>query len=164
MSLGWVYTPVGCCSSILLPSLPPRGQPPPARIPGPASLASWNSTSDPTAQAPAALAPHEQAALDEIHRRVKEGAYVTIVVHPRNDPDAKSEVFMLDHASREFVSQLSVEARRRDEPFPTSLELPKPRKILLEWSADEDKAKDGTRKPEMMDASPRISPKNAILR
>ena len=30
---------------------------------------------------------------------------MTIVVHPRNDPDAKSEVFMLDHASREFVSQ-----------------------------------------------------------
>ena len=59
-------------------------------------------------------APHEQAALDEIHRRVKEGSDVTIVVHPRNDPDAKSEVFMLDHASRQFVSQLSAEARRRE--------------------------------------------------
>ena len=89
---------------------------------GPASLASWNSASDPTAEAPAALPPHEQAALDEIHRRMKEGSDVTIVVHPRNDPDAKSEVFMLDHASREFVSQLSDGSRRRE----TSLEVPKP--------------------------------------
>ena len=115
-------------------------------------------------------APHEQAALDEIHRRMKEGSDVTIVVHPRNDPDAKSEVFMLDHASREFVSQLSTEARRRE----TSLEVPKthkappetpkPRRILLEWSADGEKTGGERRQPELMDASPRISPNNTIMR
>ena len=98
---------------------------------------------------------------------------MTIVVHPRNDPDAKSEVFMLEHASREFVSQVSAEARRRDKCVPTSLELPKPRKILKEWSLekgwivggeDDEKAEAGKPPAALMDANPRISPQNTMLR
>jgi hypothetical protein len=44
---------------------------------------------------------------------------------------------MLDHASPEFIKQLSATARPQDKPFPTSLVLPSPRKKLLEWSADQ---------------------------
>ena len=62
------------------------------------------------------LAPHEQAALDEIRRREKEGAEVVIIVRPRGNPDAKSDVFVVDHASQGFVRQLSAENPRRRPP------------------------------------------------
>ena len=136
----------------------------PTPMAGPASLASWSSASDPAAEAPAALPPHEQAALEEIHRRMKEGSDVTIVVHPRNDPDAKSEVFMLDHASRQFVSQLSAEARRHNKFYANLAGIAQAAKDLLEWSVGDEKAEGQKRQPEMMDASPRIAPKSTILR
>jgi thiol-disulfide isomerase/thioredoxin len=137
----------------------------PKQASAPASLASWNATAEPAAAASAQqLPPHEQAALDEIRRRMKEGADVTIVVHPRNNPNAKSEVYMLDHASGEFVSRISADARRQDRPYPTSLELPKPRKILLEWSADDERAEAANRPAAIMDAPPRVAPKDTVLR
>ena len=119
----------------------------PKSMPGAADLASLGSLPASTTAAASALPPHEQAALEEIHRRVKEGSEVTIVIHPRNGSDAKSEVFTLDHASSEFTRQLSAEGRRQekqlsaqghrqDKGVETSLELPQPRKILLEWSAE----------------------------
>ena len=96
------------------------------------------------------LAPHERAALEEINRSLKEGSQVTIVVHPRNGSDGKNHVFTLEHASAEFTRalaeehrrqnqsprELSADGRRQDKGVETSLELPKPRKILLQWSAE----------------------------
>jgi hypothetical protein len=82
----------------------------------------------------AALPSHEQAALDELRRREKEGAKVIIVVCPRGNPEGKGDVIVVDNASRGFVQQVSAEGRRQDQPFHTSLELPNPRKVILEWS------------------------------
>lgn len=132
----------------------------PGPMPGVTDLASLNAP--PSAGSPSPVVPavatepvattlpaHEQAALDEIRRRGKEGAEVIILVRPRNNPEAKSEVIMLDHASPELIRQLSSETQQQssvrevtvagnnqDRRYQneTSLELPKPRKILLEWS------------------------------
>ncbi len=52
------------------------------------------------------LAAHEQAAFDEIQRHLKEGAEVVCVIRSRENPNAKSEVIMLDHASPEFIKAL----------------------------------------------------------
>jgi thiol-disulfide isomerase/thioredoxin len=141
-----------------LQDLPPAVAPIPSVVPtaGPSArdLASLNPSTSAVVPASATepianLAPHEQAALDEIRRREKEGAEVVIIVRPRNNPGAKSDVFVVEHASQGFVRQLSAEnprltsvretatdGQRPDRRFTndTSLELPKPRKILLEWT------------------------------
>lgn len=90
-----------------------------------------------------ALPTHEQAALDEIRRHVKEGAEVVCIIRSRENPAAKSEVIMLDHTSPEFIRQLSLDARPQDKPYQTSLELRAPRKKLLEWSAPGTNPADG---------------------
>jgi thiol-disulfide isomerase/thioredoxin len=77
----------------------------------------------------------EQAALDEIHRHLKDGAEVVVVIRPRSTPGATSEVLMLDKASPELIRQLSAEARTKDGVQHTSLEVARPRTKLLEWSA-----------------------------
>ena len=83
------------------------------------------------------LNPTEQAALDEIRRRLKEGAEVVCVIRSRRDPQTKSEVIMLDKASPEFIQQLAAETKTKDGRQETSLELPKPRlQPALEWSAN----------------------------
>ena len=112
--------------------IPPSPEGPPASMVVPASA------TEPIAPLPL----HEQAALEEIRGRVKDGAEVLVVIRPRGNPEAKSEVLMLDHVSSEFVRQLSANGRRQDQPYTTSLALPKsgktlpgPHKVLLEWSA-----------------------------
>jgi hypothetical protein len=85
----------------------------------------------------AGLNPTEQAAMDEIRRRLKEGAEVVCVIRSRRDPQTKSEVIMLDKASPEFIQQLAAETKSKDGRQETSLELPKPRQQpALEWSAN----------------------------
>ncbi len=147
-------------ASIAANPLPPM----PQQMSGAADLASLNSVSEPTTEASSGLPPHEQAALGEIRRGRKEGAEVIFVIRPRNNPDAKSEVFVLDHASAEFLKQLAIAVRPPEKPFRTSLELPKPRKTLLEWSADDEKVEGARRPAEIMDAPPRISPKDTTMR
>jgi thiol-disulfide isomerase/thioredoxin len=81
----------------------------------------------PTAASVGSAAPlrlEEQAALDEITQRLREGAEVVFVVTPR-DPQAKSDVFILEQASPAFLGQLSAMARRHDPLLSTSLEVPK---------------------------------------
>jgi thiol-disulfide isomerase/thioredoxin len=119
---------------------------PPTPMPGMASgstdLASLNPPSGMSASrvVPAtaiepvvSLAPHEQAALDEIRRREKEGAEVVVIIRPRGNAEGKSDVYLLDHASSQFTRQLSADGQRQAHPYPTSLTLPN-RKVLLEWS------------------------------
>jgi len=87
----------------------------------PLVLASGSSTSPaggsfapPPSAAPAALGeltPHEQAALEELRKRLRDGAEVICVVRPRNDPQAKSEVIVLDRVSPAFFQQLYAETR-----------------------------------------------------
>lgn len=52
------------------------------------------------------LSRHEQAALDEILARAGD-AEVICIVRPRDDPDAKSEIIVLDRASPEFLKKLA---------------------------------------------------------
>jgi len=90
---------------------------------------------DAPAASPASMPPHEQAALAEIRRRAKEGADVTIVIHPRDK--GQSEVLMLDRASNEFLRQLPVAADAKpiqNSRHETSLDTPKSPNVLLEWS------------------------------
>jgi thiol-disulfide isomerase/thioredoxin len=70
------------------------------------------------------LGVDERAALDEIRRRLQQGAEVICVVRPRNHPEAKSEIIMLDKASSAFFEQLAAEARVQDTLQPTSLAIP----------------------------------------
>jgi thiol-disulfide isomerase/thioredoxin len=89
----------------------------------------------PSGVSAAALNPSEQAAMDEIRRRLKEGAEVVCVIRSRRDPQAKSEVIMLDKASPEFIEQLAAESKYQEGRQETSLETPRPRQPALEWSA-----------------------------
>lgn len=123
----------------------------PGVMPGPADLAVSSSPPPlpgPSAVVPASavepigsLRPTEQAAWEEIQRSRKEGSEVVCIVRPRGNSDAKSQVIVLDHVSREFVQKLSAEGRPQARaiaertPIETSLDLPKPRKVLLEWTA-----------------------------
>ena len=75
----------------------------------------------------AGLNPSEQAAMDEIRRRLKEGAEVVCIVRSRRDPQSKSEVIMLDKASPEFLQQLAAETQSQKGRQETSLELPRPK-------------------------------------
>jgi hypothetical protein len=58
--------------------------------------------------AQASLRPEEQAALDEIRRRQQEGAEVVCIIRSRANPEAKSEVLVLDRVTPAFVEQLAV--------------------------------------------------------
>jgi thiol-disulfide isomerase/thioredoxin len=102
----------------------------PQQMPGPTE-AVGRTTPPAVAETPAGLLSHEQAALDEVRRSKKEGKEVIFIIRSRDNPNATSEVFVLDHASPEFIRQLSAHGRQE-----TSLEVPKPRKKLLEWSAE----------------------------
>lgn len=135
--LAFVYqSPSASPTGVSEPAVPAPNMP--QSMPGPADLASFNApVGRATEPPPAVLRQPEQAALDEIHRREKEGAEVVCIIRPRDNPAAKSEVIVLDHASPEFVRQLSAAGKRQDKQYQeTSLELPKPRRILLEWSAE----------------------------
>ncbi len=72
---------------------------------------SFAAASNPAQAASGALTPHEQAALEELRKRLRDGAEVICVVRPRNDPQAKSEVIVLDRVSPAFFQQLYAETR-----------------------------------------------------
>ena len=99
---------------------------------GPSSLLAGSVP--PTSAETPGMNAGEQAALDEIHRHLKDGAEIVIVIRPRNTPGAKSEVLMLDKASPELVRQLSAEAQAKDGVQRTALDVARPRTKLLEWS------------------------------
>jgi len=75
------------------------------------------------AASPRRLGAAEQATLDEIRRRLEEGAEVICVVHPRNDPGARGEITLMEKASPQFLRQLAAEARMQNNLQPTSLEV-----------------------------------------
>lgn len=79
--------------------------------PAGSSAAPSNAVAAPTGE----LTPHEQAALEELRKRLRDGAEVICVVRPRNDPQAKSEVIVLDRVSPAFFQQLYAESRPQPE-------------------------------------------------
>ena len=58
------------------------------------------------------LSTEERATLEELQSRVKD-AEIICIVRPLNNPDAKSEIIVLNHASPLFVEQLSKAAGNR---------------------------------------------------
>ncbi len=82
------------------------------------------------------LNPGEQAAMDEIRRRLKEDAEVICVIRSRRNPQSRSEVIMLDKASPELLQQLAAEAQSLQGRQPTSMEVPQPKQPALEWSSN----------------------------
>jgi thiol-disulfide isomerase/thioredoxin len=109
-------------------SLPPIEPPPAARplppvgdvaetLPG-RGVAPLESVSAPLTKA-------EQATLDEIRRRAQEGSEVVVVIRSRRDPQARSEVLVLDQASPNFLKQLAADALPRNVRHLTSLDTPK---------------------------------------
>lgn len=107
----------------------------PKRMPPPAQLA--QATAPP--YTPVGLSPgrqaldrssglsgQEQATLEEIRRRKSEGAEVVCVIRSRSNPQAPSEIIVLDNVSSAFLEQLAAETRGpgRDLRHLTSLEIP----------------------------------------
>ncbi|MHC4405013.1 MAG: trypsin-like peptidase domain-containing protein [Planctomycetota bacterium] len=69
----------------------------------------------------------EQAAIEEIRKRVSQGAEVICVVRSRSDPERPSEVFVLNNASPAFVERLASEIGCGQPPecHLTSLDIPR---------------------------------------
>lgn len=95
-----------------LPAMPPA-MPGPSRhgrlVPVPP-----RSEGTPEQAAGGPLSPEERAAISEI-RRMAEGAEVICIVRSLTDPQAKSQIIVLDKASPAFLDQLASEARVQDE-------------------------------------------------
>lgn len=85
------------------PAQPPMNLPAPPLVPtaGNQPMAAAAPT------APAGLSVEEQAALEEIRRRSGEGAEVICVIRSRTNPDARSEIVVVDKASPAFLQQLT---------------------------------------------------------
>ncbi len=100
------------------------------RMPGPtaqprfASATSGGDTSAGQFPAPpaglAGLSASEQAALAEVQKR-GDGAEVICIVRSLSNPQAKSEVIMLDRASSAFLQQLSSDRQAQDARHLTSM-------------------------------------------
>jgi hypothetical protein len=76
------------------------------------------------------LTANQQAALDEVRRRVIAGDEVAIVIHGRRNPDATGRVISIDGAPAPAGSGSP------DLPHETSLEIPRPRTPILEWDKE----------------------------
>lgn len=101
----------------------------PKRMPPPSDLVRLTEASGPPPAPPATqqpagpsqpLTPDEQAALEEIQRRRVEGAELICIIRSRTDPQARSEVLVLDKVSPGFLKQLTAEPPARPEPPPAA--------------------------------------------
>ena len=95
--VGFVYKeePKETWSPALLAAADPPAAPP-------AAVAAKGAAHEPGEAA--TLAPGEQAALEKIQRRLKEGAEVVVVIRNGRDGQEKNEVIRLDHASPAFLA------------------------------------------------------------
>lgn len=78
----------------------------PRQMPPPSNLSKLTDLPQPTAQAPRPMSAQEQAAIEELQRRRAAGDEVLIIVRPKNNPQGKSEIMVLDGASPAFFDQL----------------------------------------------------------
>jgi len=53
------------------------------------------------------LSKEEQSLLEEMRRQAGEGAEVIVIIRPRQNPQGKSEVLMLDRASPALLERFS---------------------------------------------------------
>lgn len=96
----------------------PATSPPamPKRMPPPEDLVQWTEAPPQPAAAPGgasagdgaqAITGQEQAAWDEIQRRLDAGAEVICIIRPRTRPAARSDILVLDRASPAFLEKLA---------------------------------------------------------
>lgn len=95
----------------------------PREMPSPIELTAATAASGPSTNSP--LSRGEQAALAEIRSRAN-GAEVVCIIRPK-DPNAKSEVIVLEHVSAGFVKQLSAMRRPTRPRQLTSWQVPRSR-------------------------------------
>lgn len=121
-----VPVPPAIVAQVAPPPLPKRMPRPSGSAP--AAKSQRRPTAAPLVDAVADATPlstEEQAALEEIRRRLEEGAEVVCVVRSRRDPQAKSEIIVLDQVSANFLKHLAAQARPQDPLMSTSLEIPR---------------------------------------
>jgi len=113
---------------VSLPTAMPR--PVPREAPGsqqwkgaPSNATPWFRT-EPTRVAANDLTAREAATLEKIRRRLGEGAEVMCVIRSKTNPQAESEVIVLDQVSPEFFRQLAGESRSRAGHRLTDLAVP----------------------------------------
>ena len=126
----------GGASAVLIPyehSATASGAPPATTAA--AAPPAGNTDSSDSPRAGTGLSGGEQTTLDEIRRKLREGAEVVCIVRDRNDPKSQSEVFTLDRASPIFVNQLARASQAPSVPHETALEVPKRRTPIVEWDA-----------------------------
>ncbi|MCR4413660.1 MAG: serine protease, partial [Thermoguttaceae bacterium] len=115
--------PSGPMVAVNTPAMP-RHMPPPEDIVQPTDMtrdlpASGREAAPPSANPKGSLTPEERAALEEIHRRKAAGAEVICVIRPRDNPQARSEIIVLDRASPEFLRSLT--GGDRESPHKTGV-------------------------------------------
>lgn len=157
-NLSYVYRPdnqvrpAGAAALVAVePPSMPRRMPEPAEIvqltDAPSSRGNLAAIPAPTPTGPA-LTDEESDALEEIRSRASEGAEVICVIRSRRDPQARSEIIILEKASDEFLRQLASAAKKlaSGEPSeaggPSADRPPAPQADrrggghpILEWSA-----------------------------
>lgn len=84
-------------------------------------VAVGDANPNPSQDVPSPLSPAEQIALAEIRTRSR-GAEVICIVRPA-DPSAKSEIFVLQNVSPEFIKKLTQNGHQRPAPHLTSMAL-----------------------------------------
>lgn len=114
------------------PSLPKR-MPPPADLvsltdlPQPAGAPPSGSVAPASPELPARLRPEEQAALEEIQRSQLEGAEVICIIRSRSDPQARSQIIVVDRVSPTFLQQLVPRVEpAQSTPVPARNDSPEP--------------------------------------
>jgi thiol-disulfide isomerase/thioredoxin len=104
--LAYVYRDRPATTAVASADLPQL----PKQMPRPAEIQPTNiqtPAAPPIVKVPEPLGKDEQALVAEASRRVAEGAEVILIVRPRNDPQGKSEVYMLDRASTALLERIS---------------------------------------------------------
>jgi len=95
----------------------------PTAMSAPRSAAPQPLASQSMAPQPTSFNAAEQAVLNQVQSGA-ETAEVICIVRSHNNPQAKSEVITLDHASSEFLRQLAADRQAQQSRHLTSLEVP----------------------------------------
>jgi thiol-disulfide isomerase/thioredoxin len=128
LRMSYVYRSDEGKSSGALAAATPEPPAMPRQMPPPSDLVNWTeapgrpagSEAPQARAAPAQLSENEMAALEEIRRRVDEGAEVVCIIRSRTDPTAPSEVVVLERASSGFVRELMAGVGARGNLSPRS--------------------------------------------
>ena len=119
-----------------LPAMPKK-MPPPSRA---VQLTELTEQGPPLrASAEQRMSQEEQAALDEIQRRKAEGAEVVCVIRSRTNPQAQSEIIVVEKASPAFLQQIASDATPARDLGHSGESMPPPTGGI-HWTSDRSRA------------------------